>query len=100
MCNLVQEEAVSEAEKANEPVDHPLLDRVRECSNNPDVAADFFLHMLHPDPTRRMRLSGKPHAYISQATAEMQAHRAAHSPKSVLRSYAIDIVDEGKLCMM
>ncbi len=33
---------------------HPLLDKVRLCSANPDQAASFFLHLLHPVPHKRI----------------------------------------------
>ena len=29
-------------------MEHPLLDKVRQCSANPDMAASFFIQMLHP----------------------------------------------------
>ena len=48
MCrNVVQEDAVIAAMDADEPVKHPLLDKVRDCSANPDAAADFFFQILH-----------------------------------------------------
>ncbi len=56
-CILVQEDAVLTAREADEPVKHPLLDKVRECSANPDAAAaDFFLQMLDPIPSWRMSI--------------------------------------------
>ncbi len=48
LCNLLQEDTVLTAREADEPVKHPLLDKVRECSANPDAAADFFLQILDP----------------------------------------------------
>ena len=67
----MQAQKVRYAESANEPVDHPLLDKVRACSANPDDAADFFLQMLHPEPARRLPSVGAPHPYIAKTHAEM-----------------------------
>ena len=35
--------AVRSAEDAKQPVQHPLLDKVQQCSSKPDAAADLFL---------------------------------------------------------
>ena len=36
-------------------VQHPLLDRVRQCSAAPDQAASFFLQLFHPVPHERVK---------------------------------------------
>ena len=36
-------------------VQHPLLDRVRQCSAAPDQAASFFLQLFHPVPQERVK---------------------------------------------
>jgi len=33
--------------KSDDYVDHPLLDKLRECSTDPHWAAEFFLRILH-----------------------------------------------------
>ena len=65
--------ALKAAEKAEQPrkVDHPLLDKVRACSANPDMAADFFLWMLSPIPTWRLSAEGCFHPYLEPTYLRM-----------------------------
>ena len=51
------------------PVAHPLLDKVKECSANPD--ADFFCHLLHPCPSCRLSVKAFTHRYIAATFHEM-----------------------------
>ena len=81
---MLQADAVKKAEKAAVPVQHPILDTVRQCSTNPDAAADFFVRMLHPCPAKRMSLEAKHHAYIAAAYTQMEEYYAGRSPTSVL----------------
>ncbi len=75
----MQEDAVLTAREADEPVKHPLLDKVRECSANPDAAADFFLQMLDPIPSWRMSIEAAGHSYVAETCAEMEAY-CEHAP--------------------
>ena len=38
-------------------VDHPIVDKIRACSNFPDRALDFFLTLLAPVPSNRVAAS-------------------------------------------
>jgi hypothetical protein len=79
LCNLLQEDTVLTAREADEPVKHPLLDKVRECSANPDAAADFFLQILDPIPSWRMSIEATSHSYVAETCAEMEAY-CEHAP--------------------
>ena len=57
---------------------HPLLDRVRECSASPDQAASFFQQMLHPDPPKR--LSAVDHPWLADTACSMLADMNADQP--------------------
>ena len=52
-------------------VDHPLLDKVRACSANPEKAADFFLWILHPISTRRLSAEACYHPYLESTYVRM-----------------------------
>ena len=84
----VQVDAVKAAYDADDYVKHPLLDRVRECSADPDAAADFFLQMLHPYPTCRMSTEAQTHVYLAETFDEMEAY-CQGSPLMTL-PYALD----------
>lgn len=45
------------AEQTNPKVQHPLLDKVRQCSADPDQAAAFFFKILSPTPSIRAQAS-------------------------------------------
>ena len=77
-------DAVCAGEENEKPIEHPLLDRVRQCSATPDLAADFFTQMLYPFHRSRVCLRAKQHAYMAGTVAEMEAYHQAQSPKSVL----------------
>lgn len=73
----VQEKAVSDAGQAGAPVAHPLLDKVRECSANPDAAADFFQQILHPQYSSRLSVEAHTHTYVAATFSRMRAYKAA-----------------------
>ena len=70
----VQEDVIIEASEAGTLVEHPLLDKVRACSSNPDEASDFFLKLLHPFPIHRMSSEAQAHPYLADTCNEMEAY--------------------------
>lgn len=66
MCHL-QEQAVFKGE------DHAILQRVRSCSSEPEVAVDYFRRILHPCPTCRLGAEAMLHPYLRDTTMEMKA---------------------------
>lgn len=52
--------------------DHPLLERVRQCSATPDLAVDFFKRILHPCPMCRLGDNALFHRYLKATTLQMQ----------------------------
>ena len=78
--------AVNDAEKAEVPVKHPLLDKVRKCSAYPDLAADFFCLIFHPDACLRSSHNICAQEYIIPSLLQMRAYRAAHpgEPSTVI----------------
>ena len=55
MSTLVQIDACEVAHTSQSGVQHPLLDRVRQCSTDPDQAALFFQTILSPFPHVRVK---------------------------------------------
>ncbi len=55
MSTAVQVDACELARTSQSGVQHPLLDRVRQCSTNPDQAALFFQTILSPIPQVRVK---------------------------------------------
>ena len=70
----VQEDVVIAASEGNGVVEHPLLDKVRACSSNPDAAADFFLQLLHPFAIGRMSVEAQYHPYLVETSKTMEAY--------------------------
>ncbi len=66
---FLQVEAHESAYSADTEVQHPLLDKVRQCSANPDQAASFFLCILNPVPY--MRVEAVSHAWIGRTVNKM-----------------------------
>ena len=93
VCNVVQEDAVVAAKDADVPVKHPLLDKIRECSTNPDAAADFFLQILHPYPWCRMSGDAFAHPYVAETCAEMEAY-CKDTPMTTPTPYSLSVLDE------
>ncbi len=52
---MLQLQACEVAFQTGSEVQHPLLDRVRQCSTAPDQAASFFLQLFHPVPHERVK---------------------------------------------
>ncbi len=52
---MLQVQACEVAFQTGSEVQHPLLDRVGQCSAAPDQAASFFLQLLHPVPHERVK---------------------------------------------
>ncbi len=71
---FVQQDVVLAALKSDDYVEHPPLDKVRECSTGPDQAADFFLQILHLPPTKRISIEAQQHPYVSEILKEMEAY--------------------------
>lgn len=53
-------------------VKHPMLDKVRACSVNPEQAADFFLLALHPLDTWRLSTDAVNHPYLNPTYVKMR----------------------------
>ena len=87
--NVLQEDAVMAAMDADEPVKHPLLDKIRECSANPDAAADFFLQIFHPYQCARMSSDASDHPYVAETCAEMEAY-CKDTPVTTPMPYILD----------
>ena len=69
---------------------HPLLDRVRQCSANPDQAAAFFQHILSPGPFSRV--TAPDHPWCAAATSKMLAEMP---PLPVIQTRTIHTEAEG-----
>ncbi len=67
---MLQVQACEVAFQTGSEVQHPLLDRVRQCSTAPDRAASFFLQLFHPVPLERFR--AVDHAWCARAVASMR----------------------------
>ena len=81
------------ASKKDGVVEHPLLDKVRACSSNPDDAADFFLQLLHPYPLCRMSVEAQAHPYLAETSSKMQAY--CKSAPLMTLPYALSLLAEG-----
>lgn len=77
----VQGKAVTDAAQAGTPVNHPLLDKVKECSANPDAAADFFQRILHPHYSSRLSVEAHMHSYVAATFCHMRECKAAQLQK-------------------
>ena len=63
---------------------HPLLDRVRQCSANPDQVAAFFQHILSPAPFSRVTVPDHP--WCAAATSKMLAEMP---PLPVIQTHTV-----------
>ena len=68
-CLPMQVKACSHAENSSSRVQHPLLDKVRQCSAQPEQAALFFQHILNPVP--HVRRQAIYHAWCAEAISRM-----------------------------
>ena len=60
-----QEKALAEGR------DHPLLERVRQCSATPRLAVNFFRKILSPCPQCRLGAEALFHGYLKAHTYQM-----------------------------
>lgn len=74
--------AALEAGRASGSYSHPMLDKIRQHSTNPEVACDFFVQVLCMDPKERYNPDLLSHPYLAQQQAEMQGMLAARLLKS------------------
>ena len=72
----MQFDAVTGAQVKSCAVQHPLLDRVRQCSARPDVAADFFTLVFMPNPEQRGTNDLNEHPYLAEVWAKLEAATA------------------------
>ena len=70
-CLLLQAQACSLAEETGCSMQHPMLDRVRQCSANPEQAVLFFRQILSPVP--HVRAQAVHHPWIAETVAKMSA---------------------------
>lgn len=61
----------AQAESVINGTGSPQLQMVRQCSATPDLAADFFARVLHPDPRKRLGASALFHPYLKAVTTQM-----------------------------
>ena len=73
---------MQEAVDTQEPVWHPLLDRVAQCSANPDQAIDFFAYLFWPDPEERLFHTVQVHPYMQEVFDNLEASALPNSPSS------------------
>ncbi|DBA96031.1 TPA: hypothetical protein ACH3X1_001532 [Trebouxia sp. C0004] len=72
------------------PVNHPLIDRVRECSATPDAAADFFRLLFQFKPEKRLLHDAACHAYLSATFDRMNA------PSPISCDSRSEVVEDGE----
>jgi len=91
---MLQVQACELAFQTGSEVQHPLLDRVRQCSAAPDQAASFFLQLFHPVPHERVKVTD--HAWFASTVMSMldemdraaQASAAAAEDKARLKKFS------------
>ena len=67
-------------------VKHPILDRVRQCSNEPELAADFFLTILWPGLKRPSASKAQQLAYLRSLKLQLKEHYK-HNPLKPRKPY-------------
>jgi regulator of PEP synthase PpsR (kinase-PPPase family) len=67
--HCLQIDACDEAYIDRVAVKHPLLDKVRQCSTNPDQAASFFLHIFNRVYFKR--IAAVDHPWIASTISRM-----------------------------
>ena len=60
--------------------DHPLLEKVRQCSSTPDLAVDFFTKILSPCHECRLRADALRHPYLAPVIELMTKDLATAQP--------------------
>ncbi|DBA75903.1 TPA: hypothetical protein ACH3X2_008965 [Trebouxia sp. C0005] len=88
-CQWFWEDACEVATREGRPVNHPLIDRVRECSATPDAAADFFRLLFQFEPEKRLLHDAACHAYLSATFDRLNA------ASSISWDSSSDVVEDG-----
>jgi len=65
----LQLDACELGQRTQTEVQHPLLDKVRQCSTQPDLAASFFVEILGPAP--HMRSTAMDHLWVDDTASKM-----------------------------
>ena len=73
----MQVHTIFESQSQGLPLEHPLLDRVRKCSANPEAAVDFFAQLFWPAPEYRMAHDAYCHPYMAEVHSRLEAEAAA-----------------------
>ena len=83
---FLQLDACSLAEQMGTPVQHPLLDKVRQCSADPDQAASFFQLILNPVP--HVRRQAVHHPWCADTVSRMfKATKTSFVPDDAPQTY-------------
>ncbi len=78
MCSLLplQRCHISNAKGHADLARHPMFLAVADCSSHPELAVDFFRHLLEDSPTKRMTAAkALHHPYLQDCFQEMQQAR-------------------------
>jgi len=78
MCSLLplQRCHISNAKGHADLVKHHMFKAVADCSSCPELAVDFFRHLLEDSPTKRMTAAqALHHPYLQDCFQEMQQAR-------------------------
>lgn len=70
--------AVAQEKALTEGRDHPLLERVRQCSATPGLAVNFFKKILSPCPQCRLGAEALFHGYLRPHTYQMLSELNRH----------------------
>ena len=73
MTVWLQVETAKAAYDVRGDLDHPLLERVSECSDDPDMAVEFFAYLFWPVPEVRLLHTSLLHPYMEELYADLQA---------------------------
>ncbi len=78
MCSLLplQRCHISNAKGHADLAKHPMFKAVADCSSCPELAVDFFRHLLEDSPTKRMTAAqALHHPYLQDCFQMQQAHQ-------------------------
>ena len=82
----LQVDARTLAEETGSQVQHPLLDKVRQCSTNPEQAVAFFCQILSPKP--HIRRQAIHHAWCAEMVGRMfKETRTSYPPDNAPDDY-------------
>lgn len=77
VCKMfMQERAAATDCMGKYNIKHPMLDKVRECSAQPEEAASFFGGMLWPVLQQRFNACGLQSGYLEKVYLQMQTDQA------------------------